>query len=77
LGLAAVLMRVSVFSHVACRDAPNGLDAASTAYEKLLSFRFVGTHELPSFNTAKSCSPNKPKSNANRQKKNKNHFIPI
>jgi hypothetical protein len=31
-------------------------------------------HEFPSFNTAKSCSPNKPKSNANRQKRKKNIF---
>jgi hypothetical protein len=53
---------------------PEGLDAASTVHGKtLLSFRIVGTNELPSFNTAKSCSPNKPKSDANRQKKNKNH----
>jgi hypothetical protein len=45
-------MRASVFSHVACLDAPKGLDTASTVYGKtLLSFRFVGTHELPSFNT--------------------------
>jgi hypothetical protein len=70
-------MRVSVFSPVACRDAPNGLDAASTAYEKLLSFRFVGTHELPSFNTAKIRLSNKSISSLNRQKKNKYHFIPI
>jgi hypothetical protein len=71
-------MRVSVFSPVAYRDAPNGLGAASTVYGKtLLSPGSVETHELPSFNTAKSCSPNKPKSNANRQKKNKNHFTPI
>jgi len=49
LVLGAVLMWVSVFSPVACCYAPNGLDAASTVYgETLLSFRFVGTHKLPS-----------------------------
>ena len=38
---------MSVFSLVACRDAPKGLDAASTVHGKtLLSFIFVGTHEL-------------------------------
>jgi hypothetical protein len=68
-------MCASVFSHVAWRDASKGLDAASNGYGKtLLSFRFVGIHELPSFNAAKSCSPNKPKSDADRQKRNKNHF---
>jgi hypothetical protein len=34
-GLVTVLMCASVFSPVACRDAPNKLDAASTAYEKI------------------------------------------
>jgi hypothetical protein len=33
--------------------------------------------ELPFFSTAKSCSPDKPVSDGNRQKKNKNHFWPI
>ena len=70
-------MRVSVFSPVACRDAPNGLDAASTAYEKLLSFRFVGTHELPSFNTprvAHQTSPNRTPIDKRRIKTIFNHF---
>jgi len=51
----------SVSSHVAWREASKGLDAASNGYGKtLLSFRFVGIHELPSFNAAKSCSPTSP-----------------
>ena len=39
--------------------------------EKLFSFRLVEPHELPFFNTAKIRPQNKPKSDANRQKRKK------
>jgi len=39
--------------------------------KNLLPSGFVGTHELPSLNTINIHPTNKPKSNANRQKKNK------
>ena len=42
-------MCASVFSSVAWREAPNGLEAASTVHGKTsVSFRLVETHELPS-----------------------------
>jgi len=73
--LGTVSRCASVFGPLACLDVPSGLGAASTVYGKtLLPSGFVGTDDLPSFNTAKICPSNKPISNANRQKKNKNHF---
>jgi len=42
--------------------------------EKLFSFRLVEPHELPFFNTAKIRPQNKPKSDANRQKRKKTVF---
>jgi len=49
LGFGAVLRRASVFSPVACLDAPNRIGLASTVYGKtLLPSGFVGIRELPS-----------------------------
>jgi hypothetical protein len=65
----------SVFSPLACLEVPNGLSAASTCYGKIYFHpNLLEPHDSPSFNTAKIRPQNKPKSNAKRQKKNKNLF---
>ncbi len=64
------MRHICVFSPPVCLDFPDGLDVASTAYEKnYFHPALMEPRDLPSFNTAKICPPNKPKSDAKRRKK--------
>jgi hypothetical protein len=63
------------FGPSTCLDVQNGLGAASTCMGKLYFLPdLLELRDLPSSNTTKICPRNKPISDANRQKKNKDHF---